>query len=177
MTTPDGNLCPGCNPNQGDAIQQYIDADNAHRQNPPISIEQQLANAAAALLESQRHVRALETELAELKAAKPEPTVERLQAAWEAVAGSLPTWEWWRQLWFQGSANWDTMGELKVMGENPDDEAKTITKFLTARDFLAAYDAMPHKLHCGTCDLIDDPDECSGDLILQWAMYGQIVYG
>jgi hypothetical protein len=36
---------------------------------------------------------------------------------------------------------------------------------------------MPNRTHCGGCDLIGDPDECSADLILQWAVYGEIVYG
>jgi hypothetical protein len=146
----------------------------------PVSIEQQLANAAAALLESQRQVRALETELADLKAAH-EPTVERLQAAWEAVAGSLPTWTWWREFKFMAGSDWDRPGELAVTGEDPNDETKTIGKILTARDFLAAYDKLRTTdnggKHCGTCDLIDDPDDCSSDLLLQVCMYGEIVYG
>jgi hypothetical protein len=139
-----------------------------------------LADFQTLALEQETTIRNLQAELAELKAAH-EPTPERLQAAWEAVAGSLPTWEWWREFKFMAGATWDRPGELAVTGENPNDETKTITKTLTARDFLAAYDKLRTTdnggQHCGTCDLIDDPDDCSSDLLLQQAMYGEIVYG
>ena len=46
-----------------------------------------------------------------------------------------------------------------------------------ALDLLHTYLAMEQKTHCGDCDLIADPDICSSDLILQHAMFGEIVYG
>ena len=63
-----------------------------------------------------------------------------------------------------------------MVGENPNG-GDNITKTLTAADMLAAADAMPNKTHCNGCDILTDPDDCSSDLILQWAMYGEIVYG
>ena len=181
----------------------------------PVSIEQQLANAAAAArLESQRHVRDLEQTVEALRIiikgvsgpcycaanenhdgvcrgadcnchGEPGPRTdddepadedEREELAWRAVCGSLPTWEWWRQFSYQGLADWDTPGELIVVGENPNG-GDNIAKTLTAADMLAAADAMPNKTHCNGCDILTDPDDCSSDLILQWAMYGEIVYG
>ena len=139
-----------------------------------------LADFQALALKQETMIRNLQDGLAALKAAH-EPTLERLQAAWEAVCGSLPTWTWWREFKFMAGADWDRPGELAVTGDDPDDDTKTISKTLTARDFLAAYDKLRTTdnggKHCGTCDLIDDPDDCSSDLLLQVCMYGEIVYG
>jgi hypothetical protein len=98
--------------------------------------------------------------------------------AWQAVTGGLPSWEWWRSFrYVEDGTTWEVPGTLEVIAENPSDDRKWVTKNLTAQDMLMAYDAMPDKTHCGGCDLLSDPDECSSDLILQWAMYGEIVFG
>ena len=104
--------------------------------------------------------------------ANPTPTM-----AWEAVTGGFPSFEWWHSFRYQEpNTSWEVPGSLQVIAEDPSDEKKTLTKTFTALDLLHAYRAMPNKTHCGGCDLIGDPDECSSDLILQWAMYGEIVY-
>ena len=101
---------------------------------------------------------------------------------WEIVVGDLPNYSWWESMEFiEGDI--DTPGLVEIVGENPGSymqnapEGASITKRLTALDLLHAYQAMPQKTHCGGCDIISDPDACSADLILQWAMYGEIVYG
>jgi len=106
----------------------------------------------------------------------------REQAAWQAVFGSMGhVYEWFRQITYvEPDTNWETPGTVTIMAENPNDETKTITKTLDAADLVRAYDqlrAAGGGTHCGTCDLIDDPDDCSSDLLLQQAMYGEIVYG
>lgn len=106
-------------------------------------------------------------------AANPTPTM-----VWQAVTGGFPNFEWWRQFdYMEDGTSWEVPGTLRVKAEDPNDERKTITKSFTALDLLHAYKEMPNKTHCGGCALIGDPDACSSDLILQWAMYGEIVYG
>ena len=182
-------------------------------ENQPISIEQQLANAAAALLESQRHVRALEQTVAMLSGpcycaanenhpgvcrgadcdchGEPGPRTDddepadedaREQAAWQAVFGSMGhVYEWFKEINYTDTeTTWEVPGEVEVIAEDPNDETKTITKTLDAADLVRAYDqlrAAGGGTHCGSCDLIYDPDECTSDLLLQQAMYGEIVYG
>ena len=104
-------------------------------------------------------------------AANPTPAM-----VWKVVGGSLPNYSWWE--WFQYSegADWETPGTLTVTGENPNG-GRSIIKRLSALDLLHCYLAMEQKTHCGDCDLIADPDICSSDLILQHAMFGEIVYG
>jgi len=95
---------------------------------------------------------------------------------WEVVGGGLPNFEWWERFEYSEGADWDIPGTFTVTAENPKG-GESITKALTALDMLHAYLEMPNRTHCGGCDLIGNPDECSSDLILQWAMYGEIVYG
>lgn len=104
-------------------------------------------------------------------ASNPTPTM-----VWEVVGGGLPNYPWWEWFEYSEGADWETPGTLTVTAENPQ-VGDSITKSLTALDMLHAYLTMPNRTHCGGCDLIGDPDACSSDLILQQAMYGEIVYG
>jgi hypothetical protein len=94
---------------------------------------------------------------------------------WEVVVGDVPNYSWW--VWAEYvKGSYEVPGIFRLTGENPMG-GKDITKDLTALDLLHAYQAMLQKTHCGGCDLIGNPDACSSDLILQQAMYGEIVYG
>lgn len=113
------------------------------------------------------------TEMQTRSAANPTPRM-----AWEAVNGGLPNWSWWHNFeYLEEGTDWETPGTLRVTGEDPNDEEKSITRSFTAADLLQAYWDMPNKTHCGGCSIIGDSDDCSSDLILQWAMYGEIVFG
>lgn len=95
---------------------------------------------------------------------------------WEAVCGGLATYSWWEGFEFSEGSDWDKPGVLTVTVEDPM-RGPPITKQLTALDMFHAWQGLAVKTHCGTCDLIGDPDMCSSDLILQQAMLGEIVYG
>ena len=95
---------------------------------------------------------------------------------WEVVCGALPDYSWWVRFAYSEGADWETPGILTVDGENPDG-GQDIRKELGALDLLHVYLAMERKTHCGGCDMIADPDICSADLILQHAMFGEVVYG
>jgi hypothetical protein len=105
---------------------------------------------------------------------------QRLQEVWEAVCGSLG---WSQEPWFYEisilEGEWDEQGVLRVSIDDPIDVGKHITKDLTAHDLNRAYEELIRKdenLHCGDCDVVDDPDSCSTDKILQQAMLGEYTY-
>jgi len=104
-------------------------------------------------------------------ATNPTPTM-----VWEVVCGALPNYSWWEWFRFSEGADWETPGTLTVTSENPNG-GRSITKHFEALDLLHTYLAMEQKTHCGGCDMIADPDICSSDLILQHAMFGEVVYG
>jgi len=114
---------------------------------------------------------------------RPDSVTPRQHEAWEAVTGSGFIYSWWRDVRYSEGADWETPGTLTVTVDDPDGydagdhvlEDK-LTRSFTAGDLLDAYDAMPHKTHCDGCDLITDPDACS-EAILQWAFFGEVVYG
>tara|TARA_R100001530_G_scaffold104912_1_gene73141 strand:- start:817 stop:1176 length:360 start_codon:yes stop_codon:yes gene_type:complete len=112
---------------------------------------------------------------------------QRLQAVWEAVCGSSgggESWfheisilEWPRYPYWEGA--WDDQGVLRVSIDDPIDVGNYITKDLTAHDLNRAYEELIRKdenLHCGDCDVVDDPDSCSTDKILQQAVLGEYTY-
>jgi hypothetical protein len=101
------------------------------------------------------------------------------QNVWEAVNGGLPNWSWWHSFEWGEDTDWDKPGTITVVGEDPDYDEGTafITKTFTAKDLVDAFNSMESQVHCGGCHLIEDPDDCSSDLILQQAMYGEIVFG
>lgn len=103
------------------------------------------------------------------------------QTVWEAVNGGLADYSWWVSFEYgEEGTDWDTPGTLIVEAEDPDFEEgsrHTIIKTFTAVDLLDAYNALEFQTHCGSCHLIEDPDMCSSDLILQQAMYGEILFG
>jgi hypothetical protein len=108
---------------------------------------------------------------AESKAA---PTPAR---AWQACMGGSITESWWLSVEYgEEGTTWEKPGTLIVTVEDPMGY-RPITKTFTALDLLHTYQQMKHKTHCGGCDVVGDPDACSFDLILQWAFFGELVYG
>jgi hypothetical protein len=104
---------------------------------------------------------------------------QRLQAVWEAVCGSSGGREsWFHEISILEGA-WEDQGVLRVSIDDPIDVGKHITKDLTAHDLNRAYEELIRKdenLHCGDCDVVDDPDSCSTDQILQQAVLGEYTY-
>ena len=98
---------------------------------------------------------------------------------WSDVFGSggdvMP---WWINVEFI-DCTWDTHGQAKITALDPDDpdEQETLTKVITVQDLADAMSALTEGgfTHCGGHPL-DSTDECTGDVILQQAVYGDIVY-
>ena len=57
------------------------------------------------------------------------------------------------------------------------DEWHSVTLADLARGYQLAYEQQT--THCGNCLVadLDDPDACSGDYILQLAIFGELIYG
>jgi hypothetical protein len=102
-----------------------------------------------------------------------------LRMVWEVVTGSLPDYSWWYRFSYgEKGTDIDVPGSLIVEVEDPHDGTgdTIIIKTFMASDLLHAYQEMGIRTHCGSCDILGDPDMCSSDLILQWACFGEIVY-
>ena len=53
---------------------------------------------------------------------------------------------------------------------------KTWTHHLTLDDLLDAYWSLPDRTHCTDSDILDDPDACSVVILIQQAIYGEVIY-
>jgi hypothetical protein len=75
---------------------------------------------------------------------------------------------------------WDTVyetptGRLFVCSVDEID-GKITRHILTKKQLVAAY--VEHRpTHCGGADILRDPDACSADILLQLAVFGEVIYG
>jgi hypothetical protein len=96
---------------------------------------------------------------------------------WSSVMGSLEFMgEHWLKVKYRGDADWNKPGIVTITADNGEE---TVTKSLTIEDLVQAYEAAIAKpyYHCGGTIDIDDMDECASDIVLQLAMFGDVVYG
>jgi hypothetical protein len=97
---------------------------------------------------------------------------------WSSVMGSTEFInEWWLKVKYHGDATWEVPGTVTITADNGEGEA--IAKSLTIEDLVKAYEAAIAKpyYHCGGTIDIDNMDECASDIVLQLAMFGDVVYG
>jgi hypothetical protein len=59
-----------------------------------------------------------------------------------------------------------------------DDETVVVVTEFTPAMLLSAYDKLVREkyMHCGGCGM-DDPDYCTSDAVLQYMVYGDLIYG
>lgn len=105
------------------------------------------------------------------------------QELWSNVFGSEgESWSWWLAMRYSKGADWDKIGEVTLTVENPDEPeglgVNPITKTLTISDVAAAY----AKAIAGGYKIIpinpeDGLDAMSADVVLQYAVLGDVVYG
>jgi hypothetical protein len=91
-------------------------------------------------------------------------------------------WEFdscWIDMNYSEGADWETPGRFTIIGEDPENEGKTISKELGIEDLLKAYQFCLDKGygHCGGEYDWQDQDMCTSSGILQVAVYGDILYG
>lgn len=97
---------------------------------------------------------------------------------WSSIMGSSEfPHEWWLKIKYHGEADWDVPGSVTVTALDENDNP--VSKTLTIEDLVKAYEVVIDKQyhHCGTKVDIDNMDDCSSDMVLQVAMFGDVVYG
>ena len=107
---------------------------------------------------------------------------------WKGVFGS--GWEnsYFVQGWgYKPGTDWDTPGTVVVQVEDPNSEEEnaSIRKDITIREVLDAVERiLNHQeglFHCAgtrlTLDeIINNGDQCTGDIVIQYIMYGEVVF-
>lgn len=74
--------------------------------------------------------------------------------------------------------DWETPGTVQLVVEDPEEDGH-ITKAIDADDLYRAYEIAVERgyNHCGSPINDQDFDACVGDIILQIAVYDEVVYG
>lgn len=98
----------------------------------------------------------------------------RIDAAefWSEIFGSgLETWPWWQEFTFLDGAEWDRPGLVRVRYEYQ--ENKFNNAAVSLEDLVNAYNVLIKDYRLD----IDNLDAGTADLILQQAIFGQVIYG
>jgi hypothetical protein len=96
---------------------------------------------------------------------------------WSNLLGSTEfIGEQWIKVKYHGDATWEVPGIVTITADNGEE---VITKSLTIEDLVEAYEVCVANgyHHCGMKINIDDMDECASDIVLQQAMFGDVIYG
>lgn len=76
---------------------------------------------------------------------------------------------------YSEGSDWDKVGEITITAWDGETEGEAfITKTLTVQDLADAYGKC---LTEGYKFNLDDFDACDGDVVVQMAMFGEVVYG
>lgn len=104
------------------------------------------------------------------------PVQFKAEDFWSEIMGSAwECYDWWVTLDYSEGASWDKVGEITVTAWDGETEGETlITKTLTIKDLAESYGKC---LAEGFRINIHDMDANQGDVILQMAMFGEVVYG
>ena len=107
-------------------------------------------------------------------------TQDEYEAFWSETMGG--GWEFdscWIDMDYHEGADWETPGRFTIIGQDPENESKTISKELGIEDLLKAYQFCLDKnySHCSGGWDWQDQDVCTSSGILQVAVYGDIIYG
>jgi hypothetical protein len=101
---------------------------------------------------------------------------------WSAVFGSAwESWDWWLDYEFLENTDWDKAGSVRIVGLDPEGNQQTdkIEKVLTIEDLVKSYTHLVNTnpniptLSFGELDL----DASDGDVIIQHAIFGDVIYG
>jgi hypothetical protein len=98
---------------------------------------------------------------------------------WSDIFGS--GWEhsdWWVRITHHDDGAWDKPSPITVKHWGRDDDTVIEVTHLTVEQVLTAYAKLlgERYTHCGGCPL-DDPDACTSDAVLQFAVFGEFIYG
>lgn len=99
---------------------------------------------------------------------------------WSDIFGS--GWEysdWFVGVKYHDGGDWDIPSNITIRHWDPETEGeRVISTDLSVKQVLEAYAKLLSEryTHCGNCAL-DDPDACTSDAVLQYAVYGEFIYG
>ncbi len=96
---------------------------------------------------------------------------------WSSIMGSTEFMgEQWLKVKYHGESDWDKPGSVIITADNGEEE---VSKTLTIEVLVQAYEAVIAKpyYHCGGTVDIDNMDECASDIVLQQAVFGDVIYG
>jgi hypothetical protein len=96
---------------------------------------------------------------------------------WSSIMGSTEFMgEQWLKVRYHGDSDWDKPGSVTITADNGEEE---VTKTLHIEDLVQAYEAVIAKpyYHCGGTVDIYNMDECASDIVLQQAVFGDVIYG
>lgn len=109
------------------------------------------------------------------------PIVMDKNYLWSNVFGSWNgAFPWWVSIEYFGDTDWDTYGAVKITYlVDVDNSEETASKILRVEDIADAYASVVANQyhHCGETVNIDRMDECASDLVLQQAVFGDVIYG
>jgi hypothetical protein len=95
---------------------------------------------------------------------------------WSELFGSTEfTYSWWRRVKYQGDASWEKPGIVELTIEDPENEGY-LTKALSLADLVTAYNAIASDPNYPDMN-IENMDEDSADLVFQYVMLGDVVFG
>lgn len=102
---------------------------------------------------------------------------------WSMICGSgWETWSWWYALDYVGG-DWDKPCDLWVVVDNPftDDDASGSEDALCAKvsiaDIAQAISELQNHPQVMECLASDDFDAVYGDVVMQQAVFGEVIYG
>jgi hypothetical protein len=92
---------------------------------------------------------------------------------WSEIFGaSFEIWEWWHSVRYL-TGDWNKAGTVEVIAIHEDDEVMPVKQF-TVEEIASAYNACVAQ---GLYVDIENMDADSSDLVMQMAMFGEIIYG
>ena len=95
---------------------------------------------------------------------------------WSSICGSAwESWEWWLGWKYEGG-DWENPCTLWVVAENPYDDG-AITATVTVDDLARAIEDLQHSTVVMAAVVSSDFDALTGDIIMQQAIFGEVVYG
>ena len=97
---------------------------------------------------------------------------------WSTIFGASPfsfgRGEWFPDAEFLGEADWETVGQIKIVGI--DDDENQVTKILGIEDLAKALPIANQQVYMDLFDF-DKYDSICADAVLQVAMFGKVIYG
>lgn len=97
---------------------------------------------------------------------------------WATVFGAEPETDWWVAYEYRDDSDWDKAGAVRITLLDPEDSEKVVTKVLYPSDLVQALQKTISSANPYTnwFDL-DEYDSIAADVLIQTAVYGEIVFG